>query len=57
MQQDVYKVMTTSQDWCAADYGHYGPSSFGWRGTVLARNRIGDGRGGRCLWHAPLCTS
>ena len=37
LQQDIEKVMTTSQEWWPADYGHYGPSSFGWRGTVQAR--------------------
>ena len=25
LKQDIEKVMTTSQDWWPADYGHYGP--------------------------------
>ena len=25
LKQDIFKVMTTSQDWWPADYGHYGP--------------------------------
>ena len=27
LRRDVAPVMTTSQDWWPADYGHYGPSS------------------------------
>ena len=25
LKQDVFELMTTSQDWWPADYGHYGP--------------------------------
>jgi catalase-peroxidase len=25
LKQDIFDVMTTSQDWWPADYGHYGP--------------------------------
>ena len=29
LKQDIFEVMTTSQDWWPADYGHYGRSSSG----------------------------
>ena len=29
LKRDVFEVMTTSQDWWPADYGHYGRSSSG----------------------------
>jgi len=34
MKKDLYALLTDSQDWWPADYGHYGGSSSGWRGTV-----------------------
>ncbi len=36
LRRDVEQVMTTSQPWWPADYGHYGPSSSGWPGTAPA---------------------
>jgi catalase-peroxidase len=36
LKKDIEAVMTTSQDWWPADYGHYGRSSSGWRGTARA---------------------
>jgi catalase-peroxidase len=33
LKRDIEEVMTTSQDWWPADYGHYGRCSSGWRGT------------------------
>lgn len=36
LKSDIDDVMRTSQDWWPADYGHYGPLSSGWRGTVPA---------------------
>jgi len=37
VKQDIDAVMTTSQDWWPADYGHYGRCSSGWPGTARAR--------------------
>src|SRR3954447_17958165 len=34
--KDLHALMTDSQDWWPADYGHYGGCSFGWRGTSQA---------------------
>jgi hypothetical protein len=33
--KDLHALMTDSQDWWPADFGHYGGCSFAWRGTVL----------------------
>ena len=33
-KQDVVNLMTDSQDWWPADYGHYGPFLFVWLGIV-----------------------
>ena len=37
LKKDVFEVMTKSQDWWPADYGHYGRSSSGWHGMRQAR--------------------
>jgi len=36
LKRDIFEVMTTSQGWWPADYGHYGPLSSVWPGTVQA---------------------
>ena len=57
LQQDVYKVMTTSQEWWPADYGHYGPLFIRMAWHSAGTYRIGDGRGGGAsgtLRFAPL---
>ena len=46
LQQDVEEVMTTSQDWWPADYGHYGPLFIRMAWHSAGTYRIGDGRGG-----------
>ena len=46
LKQDVESVMTTSQDWWPADYGHYGPLFIRMTWHSAGTYRIHDGRGG-----------
>ena len=46
LKQDVLEVMTTSQDWWPADYGHYGPLFIRLSWHAAGTYRIEDGRGG-----------
>jgi catalase-peroxidase len=46
LKKDVYDVMTTSQDWWPADYGHYGPLFIRLSWHAAGTYRIEDGRGG-----------
>ena len=57
LKQDIEAVMTTSQDWWPADYGHYGPLFIRMAWHSAGTYRIGDGRGGASsgtLRFAPL---
>jgi len=46
LKQDIFEVMTTSQDWWPADYGHYGPFFIRMTWHAAGTYRIADGRGG-----------
>ncbi len=57
LQKDIDALMTTSQDWWPADYGHYGPFFIRMAWHSAGTYRIGDGRGGAAsgtLRFAPL---
>ena len=57
LKQDIEEVMTTSQDWWPADYGHYGPLFIRMTWHAVGTYRISDGRGGGGSGHqrfAPL---
>ena len=46
LKRDLVEVMTTSQEWWPADYGHYGPLFIRMSWHAAGTYRIEDGRGG-----------
>ena len=55
--KDLHALMTDSQEWWPADYGHYGPLFIRMAWHSAGTYRIGDGRGGAGSGSAAICAA
>ena len=57
VKADLYALMTDSQPWWPADWGHYGGTFIRMAWHSAGTYRTGDGRGGASLGHPALCAA